>query len=482
MVGWAKVRIAGTLVLSLLPGMAWGVPGQKKQNPDRPKLPYSMLGLHREDIDAYDSKAEPVARVTEALLRVNQTGWELIHKYFPTLGTSPVGAEKKVHPEDPADRRFFASYANEDPSLNPMPLLCMIWSLPESQLSGPLKNLHDELVPTMALEDYPTWKLDELRKAVDKLTVPATTVKGVKYRTPKTSLLFTPLLPPNAGIDPSMAVVSKMALSFRQALHLYAMTLALVRMETKWADKADSPPPNMVDFTNRLKRQLPVQIPDGETATLFLYLPAGIGQPIAKGEKEERADVVVMKRKGTAFEVEQFPVYLTADRKEWDPSWIELADEVNDSSLIARKYEHDWTRLDGPFLWFRPDQLNGEVVYRATVKFQPGEIMIEAERSIEHRGAVKRADRPSDYDPGKMTAFSPGVDTPAMPADPLSVEPVVWTEQFNGLKWPAPYFSNGFRTWCAYGRWTTGLADDGKTWIVVGADTPRKAAPVSTVR
>jgi hypothetical protein len=102
MVGWAKVRIAGTLVLSLLPGMAWGVPGQKKQNPDRPKLPYSMLGLHREDIDAYDSKAEPVARVTEALLRVNQTGWDLIHKYFPTLGTSPVGAEKKVHAEDPA--------------------------------------------------------------------------------------------------------------------------------------------------------------------------------------------------------------------------------------------------------------------------------------------------------------------------------------------------------------------------------------------
>ena len=459
MVGWAKVRIAGTLVLSLLPGMAWGVPGQKKQNPDRPKLPYSMLGLHREDIDAYDSKAEPVARVTEALLRVNQTGWDLIHKYFPTLGTSPVGAEKKVHPEDPADRRFFASYANEDPSLSPMPLLCMIWSLPESQLSGPLKNLHDELVPTMALEDYPTWKLDELRKAVDKWTVPATTVKGVKYRTPKTNL------------------------SFKQALQLYAMTLALVRIETKWADKADSPPPDMVDFTNRLKHQLPLQIiPDGETAVLFLYRPGDVDWPLAKQEFEERADVVVMKRKGTTFEVEQFPVYLTADRKEWDPSWIELADEVNDTSLIARKYEHDWTRLDGPFLWFRPDQLNGEVVYRATVKFQPGEIMIEAERSIEHRGAVKRADRPSDYDPGKMTAFSPGVDAPAMPTDPLSVEPVVWTEQFNSLKWPVPYFSNGFRAWCAYGRWTTGRTDDGRTWVVVDDDRPRNGAAGSTVR
>jgi hypothetical protein len=189
-----------------------------------------------------------------------------------------------------------------------------------------------------------------------------------------------------------------------------------------------------------------------------------------------------MKRKGTTFEVEQFPVYLTADRKEWDPSWIELADEVNDSSLIARKYEHDWTRLDGPFLWFRPDQLNGEVMYRATVKFQPGEIMIEAERSIEHRGAVKRADRPSDYDPGKMTAFSPGVDAPAMPTDPLSVEPVGVAEQFNGLKWPAPYFSNGFRAWCSYGRWTTGRTDDGRTWVVVDDDRPRNGAAGSTVR
>jgi hypothetical protein len=49
-------------------------------------------------------------------------------------------------------------------------------------------------------------------------------------------------------------------------------------------------------------------------------------------------------------------VYLTADQKEWDPSWIELADLVSDTSLVARKFEHDWTRLDGPYLWFRPDQ------------------------------------------------------------------------------------------------------------------------------
>jgi hypothetical protein len=473
MVGWVRVRIAGTLVLSLLPGVVWGVPAKKKQNPDRPTLPNRMLGPHREDIDAYDSKAEPVARVIEGLMRVNQTGWELIHKYFPTLGTSLAGPEKKVHPEDPADRRFFASFVNEDPALSPMPLLCMVWSLPESQLSGPLKNLHNELVPTMALEDYSTWKLDDLRKAVDKLTVPATTPKGVKYRTPKTSLSSMPLLPPYAGVDPSRAVVSKTALSFKQALQLYAMTVALVRIETKWADKADPPPPDMVDFTNRLRHQLPLHIADGEKATLLLYLPADIDEPLAAGEFQERADVVVMKRKGTTFEVEQFPVYPTVDQKEWNPSWIEPRDEINDTSLVARKYEHDWTRLDGPFLWFRPDQLNGEVLYRATVKFQAAEIVIEAERNTERRGAVKRADRPSDYDPAKMTAFNPAVDAAAMPPDPMSVEPVVWAEQLNGLKWPIPYFSNGFRAWCAYGRWTTGLADDRKTWVVVGVEKTR---------
>jgi len=50
-------------------------------------------------------------------------------------------------------------------------------------------------------------------------------------------------------------------------------------------------------------------------------------------------------------------VYLTVDQKEWNPSWIELADLVSDTSLVARKYEHDWTRLGGPYLWFRPERL-----------------------------------------------------------------------------------------------------------------------------
>ena len=291
MVGWTKVRIASMLALSSLPASLWGVPAQKKPNPDRPTLPYSMLGLHREDIDAYDSKAEPVARVSEAILLENRTGWDLIHKYYPTLGTSREGPEKRVHPDDPADHRFFASFANEDPAFSPMPLLCMIGSLPESQLSGPLKSLHNELAPAIALEDYSSWKLDELRKAVDQLTDATATRKGVKYRTPKRRL------------------------SFKQALQLYAMTLALVRMETKWADKADSPPPDMADFTNRLRHQLPRQISDGETAALLLYLPANIDEPLARGEFEERADVVVIKRSGSTFEAEQFPVYLTADQK-----------------------------------------------------------------------------------------------------------------------------------------------------------------------
>ncbi len=260
-------------------------------------------------------------------------------------------------------------------------------------------------------------------------------------------------------------------------MQLYAMTLALVRMETKWAGKSDSPPPDMLDFTNRLRHQLPHRIVDGESSAFLLYLPAEIDEPLVRGEFEERADVVVIKREGTKFEAEQFPVYLTADRKEWDPSWIEVPDMMNDTTLIARKYEHDWTRLDGPYLWFRPDQLNGEIVYRATVKFQAAEIVIEAERNIERRRAVKRADRPADYDPIKMTAFNPEVDEAAASAGPLSVEPAAWAEQFYSLKWPTPHFSNGFRAWCAYGRWTTGRTNDGRSWVVVDAEAPRSGMP-----
>lgn len=386
---------ATPLIAILLCGTLWAAPPQNsKKDPDRPTLPYGMLSPSREDLFIYDSKAEPVATVSGPLWVANRTGWELIRKYFPTLGTISEETAKKVHPGDPMDARFFGRVANEDVSLSPMPLLCMIWSLAENQVSGPLKNLRDELAPAMVLEDYSTWKSDQLRKAVEVLTEPGKTGKAVKYRRPKPRL------------------------SFQQALQLYAMTLVLAGVEPQWPgpDKTNAPAPNMADFANRLRRQLPLQIPDGGGASFFLYSPGTLGQPLAKGEFEERADVVAIKRQGTTYEVEQFPVYLTNDQKKWNPSWIELKDEMKDTTLITRKWEWDWTRFDGPYLWFQPDQLNGEVLYRAVVKFQQDQIVIEAERQIERRGAVKKAERPRDYDPAKMTPFMPGVDEVAVAA------------------------------------------------------------------
>lgn len=413
-----------------------------------------MMGLGHDELDAYDSKGEPVASATSALNAVNNTGWELIHKYFPALGTSPEGAEKRVHPDDPMDARIVAYRLSEDATDSPMPLLCAVWSLPDAGLSGRLKALHDELDPAMTLEDYSTWKLDALRTAVGDMTDPARTAQGVKYRRPKTKL------------------------SFAQALRLYAMTVALIRIETKWADKADSPPPDMADFSNRFRWQLPRRIADGETVAFFLYRPGVLSHPLAKDEFEERADVVVMKRKGITFEVEQFPVYLTADEKEWNPAWIEPKDETADTTLVARKYEHDWTRLDGPYVWFRADQLNGTVVYRSTAIFHSDGVTVEAEREIQSRGAVKRVDRPRDYNPALMSAFTPNVDTPAAPYTALMVDPMSIEDQARNLK-SVRYFSNAFIAWCTYGLSKTGLAADGKTWVTVLPDPPRADAPQS---
>ncbi|MGB9255307.1 MAG: hypothetical protein WCC25_10780 [Candidatus Korobacteraceae bacterium] len=462
----------GTLAVSLLAYPVFCTSSQDDKDRDRPKLPYNMMGIQRQEIDAYDSKAEPVANATAALLAVNKTGWEVIRRYFPSLGAPPKEAEKRSHSDDPElrlrpeldsnaqlspDSHFLASYANEDAALSPMPLLCIVWSLPESELSGRLKTLHQELAPAMALEDYSGWKLNDLRKAVDGMTNPATTAQGVKYRTPKSNL------------------------SFPQALRLYAMTIALLRMETKWADKADSPPPDMIDFTNRLRQQLPRQIGEGKTTAMFLYRPGVVDHPISKDEFQERADVVMMTRKATTVEVEQFPVYLTEDQREWSPSWIKPADEQSDTTLPARKYEHDWTRLDGPFLWFRGDQLDGKVIYRATVTLHSDEIVIEAERMIATRGAVKRVQRPRDYDPMRMTAFTPGVDTPApsLP-DGFMVDPPKPENQVGNLKRLGPNFSNSFRAWCAYGLWASGKAADGRTWVSVLPDEPRPVAPSSS--
>jgi len=347
-----------------------------------------MLPASSLDFQMYDSLAEPVAAVSLSLRLVDRKGWEVIHKYFPILGTVSEGKEKRVHPADPTDSRFYGRRAEEDAALSPMPLLCMIWSLPASEVSGPLKKLHDEVAPAMMLEDYSNWKPDELGKAVDALTEPAKTNKGVRYRRPKPRL------------------------SFQQALQLYAMTIVLAGIEPQWPgpDKTNAPAPNMADFSSRLRHQLPVQIPEGGKRAFLLYLPDALGQPLAKGQFEERADVVAIKRHGTTFEVEQFPVYLTTDQKRWNPSWIDPQDDMKYMALMTHNREGSWTRFDGPYLWFRPDQLNGEVLYRSTVKFEQDKVVIEAERHIERRGAVKKEERPRDYDPAKMTPFVPGVD------------------------------------------------------------------------
>ncbi len=445
---WSNFSCLTILAVMLLCGSARSAIRQDK-NSERPKLPYNMMGLGRDEIDAYDSKAEPVASSTAALSAVDRTGWNLIHKYFPTIGTESAGGERKVHPEDPMDTRFFANHLNEGASFSPMPLLCAIWSMPDSELSGRFKALHEDLEAALTLEDYSTWRLETLREAVSHMTDATKTIQGVKYRSPKSNL------------------------SFQQALRLYAMTVALIRIETKWADKADSPPPDANDFANRLSHQLPRRIADGETTAFLLYRPGVLNHALSKEDFEERADVVVMKREGNSVEVEQFPIFLTADQKDWNPSWIEPRDEVMDTTLVARKFEHGWTRLDGPYLWYRPDQLNGKVIYLARVNFLPNDIVIEAERYIENRGAVKRADRPRDYNPSLMTAFDPETDTPARPPDALMVDAPPLEDQLRSLK-TMHYFSNSFRAWCAYGLSTSGLAADGRTWIAVVPDEPRQ--------
>ena len=471
-VSWRRLISLGALAVSLLACPVFGRASPKDEDLNRPKLPYRMIEPRQQDIDAYDSKAEPVANATAALQAVNKTGWEVIRKYFPALGPLLGGLEKRgtagnlgpalngrdsVEPSPPfgTSNRFRAGYVNEDPAFSPIPLLCIVWSLPGGQLSGRLKSLHDEIAPAMKLDDYSAWKLQELRKAVDDLTTRAKTAQAVKYRTPK----------PNV--------------SFSQALRLYAMTLALIRLETKWADKADLPPPDTVDFTNRLLHQLPRQVPDGGSTSFFLYRPNVLNQPLSKEEFEERADVVALSRKGMTIEVEQFPVYLTENQREWSPSWIQPADLANDSTLPARKFDHDWTRLDGPYLWYRGDLLAGETIYRATVNLHSDYIIIDAERTIERRGEVKREQRPRDYDPALMSSFNPGIDAPAGPAEALTIDPPSIEEQTNSLKHFGPYFSNHFASWCRYGLTASGLAPDGKTWIVVLPDEPRPVASSS---
>jgi hypothetical protein len=96
---------------------------------ERPQLPRYFTALDPISAGVYDLKAEPVARILEAVRVMNLRGWETIRIYFPALGTFSEDAEPRVSPHDMDDRRFFARFANEDPGRSPMPLVSMILSL-----------------------------------------------------------------------------------------------------------------------------------------------------------------------------------------------------------------------------------------------------------------------------------------------------------------------------------------------------------------
>jgi hypothetical protein len=378
---------------------------QKPANSDRPQVPFGLTGLSPMQVGVYDSKAQPVAAVLGALTTMNLKGWQTIMRYYPELGVESDKPRKSVNPRDPEDRRFYAAYPNEDPGRSPMPLVAMICALDAKDVSGPLLDLRNELLDATQLPDYPAWTLEQLTKAIHNLTVERTTEKGVKYWAPKPTL------------------------TFKQAVQLYAMTVAFLTKDKKWTVWREtgkklgysfSSPPDMADFANRLRQQLPILIPPGATRGLLLYRPGwDIAQPRSKEEYEERADVVLIKRSGATFHVEQFPIYLTVDQKAWNPSWITAEDEVKDTTLLARKVEELWTRFDGPYLWYKSDQLNGEDIYKATVKFQKGEILIEAERFVPSRGSVFRTARDPLYDPLNMKRFEAGVERPD---EPLTVD------------------------------------------------------------
>ncbi len=397
--------VVSTLLVSfLLTGSALRAAAQSTKA-ERPQLPFGFTALSPVEVGIYDSKAEPSAEILQAINVMTLRGWETIRKYYPELGVVSENASRSVNPGDPEDRRFFAAFVTEDPGRSPMPLVSMICSLDASEVSGRLKELRDELLEAMRIEDYSTWPADRLGQSIHELTQVQTTEKGVKYRAPKRTL------------------------SFKEAVRLYAMTVALLTKDTKWPQWRETarklgyslpPPPDMNDFTNRLRHQLPIIIPPGATRGMLLYRPGwDIAQPLSKEEYEERADVVLIKRSGTTFHVEQFPIYLNADQKTWSPPWIIPEDDWKDSTLVARKFEELWTRFDGPYMWYRSDQLNGEDTYRATVKFQKGDIVIEAERFVLRRGSVVRTARDRSYDPLSQKRFVAGAEAPT---DPLTVD------------------------------------------------------------
>jgi hypothetical protein len=349
---------------------------------------------------AYDSKARPSAEVIEALRDVTLKGWAVIRKYYPELGMVPEKAPGRVNPSNDSDNRFYATLATEDSGNSPIPLISMICSLDAAAATGRLARLRSELLPATQLPDYSTWDEASLRQAFAVLTTEQTTVKGVRYRAPRN------------------------ALSFQQSVELYAILVALFGKNNKWQERqgenhrttAVAGLPDLQDFSKRLAHQLPIDIPPGATRAFLLYLPGwDLAQPVRKGEFEERMDVVRVQRRGAVFHLEEFQMFLTNDQKEWNPEWIEARAEAHDNTLSARKYAGSWTRLDGPYMWFKPDQFTGAITYRSTVRFEKGEIVIEGERFVRHRGDVVRTIRDPEYDPLKIERFAAGVRLPDLP-------------------------------------------------------------------
>jgi hypothetical protein len=396
--------------------LALGTDAKKSSQADRPQLPWGVTALNPIQTGAYDSKGQAPAEILGALSEVTLRGWAVIWKYYPQLGVKPESGSVSVKPADAADRRFYAPFANEDPGRSPVPLISMICSLEPGEVSGRLVALRAELLEGIKTDDYTQWNVEQLRQGVHELTRDAATSNGVKYR------------------------LAKKPLTLNQAVRLYSMTLELMNRDDKWATWQQEVKklgygvpslPDLQDFRKRLNHQLPVLIPPGATRGFLLYRAGwDIGQQVAKEEYEERMDVVLVKRVGATFQLEQFPIYLTNDQTAWNPAWIEPRDEVHDTTLLGRKYEMQWTRFDGPYLWPRPVQLNGETNYRATVQFKKGDITIEGQRFVPRRGAVVKTARDPDYDPLNMKRFEGGEELPtaALTVDALDLPewPFVW--------------------------------------------------------
>ena len=385
--------------------VALGGDSSNPNKPKRPELPWGVTGLNLIQTGSYDSKAQAAAETVGALNEMVLRGWDVIRKYYPRLGVKPDEGAQSVNPRDAEDRRFYATFANEDPGRSPVPLISMICSLEASDVTGSLKPLRDELLAGIKTDDYGVWSVEQLRKSVHALTQDATTLKDVRYRAPRKGL------------------------TFNQTVRLYAMTVELIGRDDKWLKWQQEVKkigygipelPDLPDFSKRLSHQLPVLIPPAATRGFVLYRAGwDIDQPVRKQEVEERLDVVLVKRSGATFQVEQFPVYLTNDQAAWNPTWIEPRDEVRDTTLTGRKYEMQWTRFDGPYLWPKPDQLTGGTTYRAKVQFKKGEIVIEGEHFVPRRGAVVKTTREPNYDPLNMKRFEGDGELPpeALTAD-----------------------------------------------------------------